>query len=80
MRLRKQWLDSWSEHRLDLEEVVGASDHLVVSVHLTGRGKASGVEVDVRLYGHFKVRDRKIVYIYEYEDKTEALEAAGLRD
>ena len=44
------------------------------------QGKASGVQVDVRLYFHFKVRDDKIVYIYEHQDRTEALEAVGLRE
>jgi ketosteroid isomerase-like protein len=56
------------------------TDSVVACLHLTGRGKASGVEVDLRIYGHFKVRDGKIVYLYEYADRSEALEAAGLRE
>jgi ketosteroid isomerase-like protein len=47
-------------------------------VHLTGRGKTSGAKVDVRVHFHLKVRDGKIVYVYEHLDKAEALEAAGL--
>jgi hypothetical protein len=27
---------------------------------------------------HFKLRDGKITYVYEYEDRDEALTAAGL--
>jgi hypothetical protein len=47
---------------------------------LTGRGVRSGVEVDLRVYQHFKLRDGKIVYLYEYADRGEALEAAGLSE
>jgi ketosteroid isomerase-like protein len=75
-----QWLDTWEEHRLDLEEVIEDGDNVVASVHIKARGKASGVEVDVRFYPHIKVRDGKVVYIYDHEDREAALEAAGLRE
>ena len=78
MRIRNQWLDTWDEHRVDLEEMNEEGDNVVVSAHVTARGRASGVEVDVRLHFHFKVRDGKVVYVFEHEDKAAALEAAGL--
>jgi len=80
MRNRNQWLDTWDEHRFDLEEVVEGGDNVVVLVHITARGKASGVEVDVRFYAQFKVPDGKVVYIFDHEDRALALEAAGLQD
>jgi ketosteroid isomerase-like protein len=80
MRIRNQWLDTWDEHRIDLEEVIEEGDNVVALIHITARGKASGVEVDVRLHGHFKVRDDKVVYLFEHEDRAAALEAAGLRE
>ena len=55
-------------------------DSVVACLHLTGRGKMSGVEVDLRVYMHYKLRDGKIVYVFEYEDRGEALEAAGLSE
>jgi ketosteroid isomerase-like protein len=79
MRNRNQWLDVWDEHRFDLEEVVEERDKVVVLVHITARSKASGVEVDVRFYAQFKVRDDKVVYIFDHEDRAAALEAAGLQ-
>ncbi len=77
---RNQWLDTWDEHRLDVEEVVEEGDDVVALVHLTGRGKASGVEVDVRFYAQVKVRDGKIAYVYDHEDRDTALKAAGLSE
>jgi ketosteroid isomerase-like protein len=77
---RNQWLDTWDEHSFDVEEVIEGGDDVVALVHLTGRGKASGVEVDVRFYAQIKVRDGKVVYIYDHEDRVAALEAAGLSE
>ena len=77
---RNQWLDTWEEHRLDVEEVIEDGDSVVASIHIQARGRASGVEVDVRFYAQIKVRDGKIVYIYDHEDREAALEAAGLRE
>ena len=91
MRNRDQWLAAWDEHRLDLEEVVEEDDSVrprrdrfrdlvVILVHITARGNASRVDVDVRFYAQFKVRDGKVVYIFDHEDRAAALEAAGLQD
>ena len=77
---RNQWLDTWKEHRLDVEEVIEDGDSVVALIHIQARGKASGVEVDVRFYAQIKVRDGKIVYIYDHEDRAAALEALGLRE
>src|SRR5438477_188911 len=52
MRIRNAWLDAWVEHRLEIEEMHDAGDDVVATVHLIGRGKGSGAEVEVRLYGH----------------------------
>jgi ketosteroid isomerase-like protein len=81
MRIRNGWLDAWDEHSADIDEMLdgGGEDVLGVAT-LIGRGKASGVGVDVRLYGHFKVRDGKVVYIYEYQDRADALKAVGLAE
>jgi ketosteroid isomerase-like protein len=49
VRVRTQWFDSWDQMRGELEETVEGTDGVVASMHVTGRGKASGVEVDVRL-------------------------------
>jgi ketosteroid isomerase-like protein len=80
MRNRNEWFEAWDEHRLEADEVAAEGDSVVVCVHITARGKISGAEVDVRFYAHVKLRDGKVVYIYDHEDRTAALEAAGLSD
>src|SRR4051812_26568572 len=57
MRVRDGWLDSWEEMHAEIEDLVEQGDSVVASTHVRARGRASGVEVDVRLYLHFRVRD-----------------------
>ena len=45
-----------------------------------GRGRGSGIKVEDHDYAHWKVRNGKIVYCYEYGTRAEALEAAGLEE
>jgi ketosteroid isomerase-like protein len=77
---RNAWLDTWDEYQQDVEEVIEDGDDVVLLVHITARGAASGVEANVRFYAQIKVRDGKIIYIYDHEDRDDALEAAGLRE
>jgi hypothetical protein len=49
-------------------------------MHFHGRGRGSGVETDARFYGVYTVRDAKIVRMDEFTERSEALEAAGLRE
>jgi ketosteroid isomerase-like protein len=80
MRIRQHWLDSWQEQVVDLQGIAVRGDNVVVTAHITARGKGSGVEVDTRLHFHFGLRDGRIVHIYEHLDRAEALEAAGLSE
>ena len=80
MRNREQWLETWEEHRFDLEEVIERGDSVVALVHIQARGRASGVDVDFRFHAHFEVLDEKVVHIYDHADRAAALEAAGLSE
>jgi ketosteroid isomerase-like protein len=49
-------------------------------IHVAGVGRSSGARADVRFYAQVKVRDGKIAYIHDHEDRAAALEAAGIPD
>ena len=53
---------------------------VVFAAHLRGRGKGSGVEVEMRNWQVCRVRDGKIVGYRMLTGKREALEAAGLSE
>ena len=80
LRNRNEWLDTWDEHELTVEEVIEDGDDVVAVVHITARGQGSGIETKVRFYAQFKVRDGKVAYIYDHEHRAAALEAAGLSE
>jgi ketosteroid isomerase-like protein len=80
LRNRNEWLETWDEHRFEVDEVAAEGDSVIVRVHITARGKLSGAEVDVRFHAHFKLRDEKVVYIYDHPDMAGALSAAGLSE
>jgi ketosteroid isomerase-like protein len=80
MAIRRHWLDSWTDQVVELEGLVAGGDDVVVTAHVSARGRGSGVPVDTRLHFHFQLREGKVVHIYEYLDRAEALEAAGLSE
>jgi ketosteroid isomerase-like protein len=45
---------------------------------LTGRGRSSGVVVEMPVFNVFTVRDGKVARMHAYRDRSAALEAAGL--
>ena len=76
----KRWDEAWEGAVTTLEEVTGQGDRVLVAVRFHARGRASGVEVESRFYEVYTVRDGKVLRIDEYEDRTEALKAAGLSE
>src|SRR3977135_3101510 len=66
--IKAGWFDAWVEHHMEIEELIDGGDDVVASLRVTARGRASGVEVDVRLYPHMKVRDGRVSYVFEHGD------------
>jgi ketosteroid isomerase-like protein len=82
LRVRERWLNTWerSSYRFDIEELTGRGENVMSTVYVTARGTGSGVQIEDRVYVHWKLRNGRIVYVYEYADRAEALEAAGLSE
>jgi ketosteroid isomerase-like protein len=78
-RLRR-WLDSWEAWRVEAEEYISAGEFVVVLCRYTGRGKGSGVDVDVQGAHVWKMRHGKVVRLEIFSNREKALEAAGLRE
>jgi ketosteroid isomerase-like protein len=69
----------WDDFRVVPAEFVGGGDVVVTAVTLHGKGKESGVNVEMQLFNVWTLRDSKVVRIVGgYRDRSEALEAAGL--
>jgi ketosteroid isomerase-like protein len=78
----ERWLQAWETFSGEVEEVVSApvEDRAFVALHLRGRGKGSGVEIDDPLFWAYELRGGRLYRISEYSDRAEALEAAGLEE
>ena len=63
---------------MGIERVAESGDHVVVGVHSIGKGKASGLPVDVHWGAVFKMRDRHISQVDVYGGWGRAHAAAGL--
>ena len=76
----REWHTAWEHTRNDLEELIEAGEH-VVSVHTQrGRGRSSGIQVDVRQYAVWTIRAAKITRVVWFQTREEAFEAAGLSE
>jgi uncharacterized protein len=77
VRATKETLEAFEDYRIDGEEFIDAGDDVVVLVHISGRGRGSGVPVDMRLVHVWTVRGGKGVRARIFENKGAALEAVG---
>jgi ketosteroid isomerase-like protein len=75
-----RWKAEWHDYKVMPEEFVDMGDRVVVTVRLRGRGRGSGVEIDARFYDVYTLRDGKIVRMDQFTQRSEALEAVGLRE
>ena len=75
------WTAAFDELRADVEEWTATGDAVVGEVHWQGRGRASGMSIDVRQFDVYEFRDGLIVRAtLGLKSKDEAIEAAGLSE
>jgi ketosteroid isomerase-like protein len=74
------WLRGWKDFRAAPERYFAPDDRRVlVFVHNTARGRASGLEVDLRSVANFFEVDRgKVVRLVLYWDRERALAEQGI--
>ena len=65
-RYVEDWLGTFDDLRLDLEEPTEVADRVVVVVHGHGRGRASGLQLDTRFCQVWTVRDGMAFGMGEY--------------
>jgi ketosteroid isomerase-like protein len=75
------WAAAFDELRVDVAEWTDAGDAVIAAAHWQGRGKASGMSIDVRQFDVFEFREGQIVRAtLGLKSKEQALEAAGLSE
>ena len=73
-------IDSFEDFRAEPEELMDMGDMMLATIQYTGHGSGSGIPIDVPLFQLFRLRNGLIVWQKDFSDRSEALEAAGLRE
>ena len=75
----RDWLEAFDDYYAHAEEFIDAGENVVVRLRQGGRGKGSGVSVEMPAFWQvYRLRAGRVVRIEIYSDRSEALEAAGL--
>ena len=62
------------------QEFVDLGDHVLVATRFFAAGRGSGIPVEAMIYNLWTVRQGKAVRVRGYLARSEALEAAGVRE
>ena len=74
------FLADWTDAAIEAEEVIGAEDMVVAAVHQRAIGTRSGLPVEMRYWQVWTFRDGAVIRIESIRERSEALEAAGVRE
>ena len=73
-----RWIAAWERYQAERLDLIDAGDTVVLVSRITGVGKGSGAEVQMRAADVFFVEDGRIVRQVGYPDAAEALADLGL--
>ena len=76
-QMRTAWDDLTRE---PLEFIQAPGERVVVLVRQSGRGRESGVPVEIHFFHLLTIRDGRVRKVEVFRDRADALEAAGLRE
>jgi ketosteroid isomerase-like protein len=80
-RFLSEWLEVWDAYDAGVEELVAAPDGRVVALAWQrGKGRHSGLVMEMEWAQICTVRRGKVVRIENYDDRSRALEAVGLSE
>jgi uncharacterized protein len=76
-RFFREWLEAFATYEARAETFIEAGDRVVVGYRVSGRGKGSGIEIDMTRWNVYEIRNGLIIRVEVFKSKAEALEAAG---
>jgi ketosteroid isomerase-like protein len=74
----RDWIDQWEDLRVDWEFEQGGPDAILALVDMRGRGRASGVPVELHFAQVWSFRDGVPVRMVFYTDAEDGRRAAGI--
>ena len=72
--------EEWGRQAVRVEDERSGDEWVVLKFVWSAQGKASGAPLEMKIFGAYRVKDRKIEEARFFWDFDEALEAVGLRE
>jgi ketosteroid isomerase-like protein len=69
------WVGTWDDYSLEILDMREIGEHVVVSLHQAGRGKASGARMEGHAWFVVTLRDGKVTRLRMFSSEAQALEA-----
>src|SRR5437868_13378321 len=79
-QLWRYWLDAFEDIQWEPEEILDFGDLFLVTAKQCGHGSGSGVAVSEPVFQLFQLRRGLVVRQEDFMDRSEALEAAALKE
>ena len=76
----REWYELWEDLRFEDYELTDLGDQVLVSVMVRGRGRASGVDVEMPLHGVWTIAGGRVVRTVWFATRDAAQEAAARAD
>ena len=73
----REFLDAWELGTATAGEIIDGGEQVIAENVWRGRGKTSGIDIEVRLWSVWTLVEGKAIQVVQYENRSEALEAAG---
>jgi hypothetical protein len=75
-----EWLEAWDSYWMTAEDFIEARDEIVMFMHLHARAAGTDRVTEQRTTAVWTLRNGRAVRVRYYDDRAEALEAAGLSE
>ena len=76
--LLEDWGPAWSEFSAEPEEYIDAGERVIAVFRIRAVGRGSGIEIERQDAAVYEVRDGLVARLDYYNNKPEALAAAGV--
>ena len=77
LRAMDEWTSAFDGVTTQVEEMIDGGENVIVHHRMRGRGRDSGVEVDLAIFQVVAVRDGQLVRMHDFSTRDDALEAAA---
>jgi ketosteroid isomerase-like protein len=80
IRLMNENAALWEDIKVAIDEIAGGEgDRVIAFIRATGKGRNTGVDVELASAQVWSIRDGKAAHVRLYLDREEALQAAGVQ-